>query len=707
MRPFKFLLLFLTLSLRIISQNSIVYLDDRTSTLINGSYIGVLEDKSNAFSVDEVKSSAQFNAIHQDVPNFGVSKSSFWIHFNIKNESNTSDLLLNLAYPNLDEVEIHIFYPDTHIIGKMGKYKPFGERKYNYPGYIFDLPLAKNGSANIFIKITSGGQIMAPLFVGSRTALLDNVRSETLFVGIYSGIMLVMFFYNIFIYFTVRDKIYLYYVLYILIVGLVQLCLLGYTSKFFWPDSLWLAKHSVYLLSPLSGMVIIEFIKVFLRTKEYTPKLHKGLYVLSAIYWIYIILDLLNLADELYNVIQLCAMILSMYVLVVSFRIMRKGYRPAKFLFYAWAIFLVGVFVYALKDVGVLPYNNYTIYMMPIGSAIETALLSFALADRINILKLEKEESQAKALELLTENERMIKEQNFELEKKVKARTAELEASNKSLKEAEANLINAEKMASLGQLTAGISHEINNPINFVVSNIKPLKRDIEEILLMLSKYSAIKDGPEFAEKQNELNALRKKLDVDYLTEEINLLLKGIDEGANRTAEIVKGLKTFARADETDLKKINIHEGIDATLSLLNSVIHSEKIEVIKNYRTLPLIDCYPGKLSQVFMNLITNAIQAISEDPDQNKLRTITIDTEAIENFIRIRISDTGTGMPESILNKIFEPFFTTKDVGEGTGLGLSIVYGIIKNHEGTIKVESKEHQGSTFIITLPIALHK
>jgi signal transduction histidine kinase len=703
MKPFKFLLLFLALHFNFLAQE-VVYTGEQSQLLVNGSSVEILEDKTNQLNFEEVIKSKDFKKTEMAVPNCGVSKSAFWLKFRVKNRSNNSDLAMNLSYPNLDEIEMHLIYPGKHMVEHMGKYLPFENRNYNYPGYIFNLDLKQDSTVEVIMKIKSGGQIMAPVFIGVQKGIFETIRSEFLFVGIYSGIILIMFLYNLFLYFTVRDKIYLYYVAYILIVGLVQLCLLGYTFQFFWPGSTWLAKHSVYLLSALVGIASIEFIKVFLQTKTFTPKLHKGFMVFNGIYVLYILLDLFNLSADAYNIIQLCAMLLSIYMMVTAYKIAKKGSRPACFFLLAWSIFLAGVFVYALKDVGALPYNTTTIYLMPIGSAVETALLSFALADRINILKKEKEKSDAKALKALKENERIITGQNIQLELKVKERTAELEASNKSLKEAEASLINAEKMASLGQLTAGISHEINNPINFVASNIKPLKRDIEEIILMLSKYTEIKDGPEFAAKQKELNELRKKLDIEYLTEEINLLLKGIDEGANRTAEIVRGLKTFARADETDLKKINIHEGIDATLGLLNSNLLKEGVKVVKKYGELPLIDCYPGKLNQVFMNLFNNAIQAMA---GSEKLKQITIETEILAGSISIKISDTGTGMPESILHKIFEPFFTTKDVGEGTGLGLSIVYGIIRNHQGEIKVQSKQNEGSTFIITLPVALTK
>jgi len=684
------------------SQNQVVYSDSNGSLLVEGSFIQILEDKTNQLTSTHVLHSAQFKANNKSVPNLGISKSSFWLKFNIKNESENPVLLLNLAYPNLDEVELHQILPDTQIVEKLGKYNPYGLRNYNYPGYIFNLKIKQNTTATFLIKIISGGQIMAPIYIGNKQSIFETIISENLFVGVYSGIILIMFFYNLFIYFTVRDKIYLYYVGYTFIVGLVQLCLLGYTFQLFWPNSIWLAHHSVYLLSSLVGITAIEFIKVFLRTKEFTPKLHKGFYILTFIYLVYIVLDLFNLGDELYSIIQLCAMILSLFILIVSFRIMRMNYRPAKYLFYAWVIFLIGVFVYALKDVGILPYNQYTVFMMPIGSAIETALLSFALADRINILKKEKEESQYHNLRLLEENKRIIVEQNLLLESKVIDRTAQLEASNKSLKEAEVHLVNAEKMASLGQLTAGISHEINNPINFVVSNVKPLKRDIADILRILDKYGEIKDEKGLAKKLSEIAELKKQADLNYLIEEINLLLKGIDEGANRTSEIVKALKNFSRTDEATFKKSDIHVGIDSTLSILSNNIVSPNVKVVKNYGLLPPIECYPGKLNQVFMNILNNAIHAVLSKNYTNGEGTITITTRELEKEVEISIKDNGIGIPKSNFTKIFEPFFTTKQVGMGTGLGLSIVYGIINSHKGKIDLISEENVGTEFIITLP-----
>jgi len=248
------------------------------------------------------------------------------------------------------------------------------------------------------------------------------------------------------------------------------------------------------------------------------------------------------------------------------------------------------------------------------------------------------------------------------------------------LKKAQAQLVQSEKMASLGQLTAGIAHEINNPINFVSANVNPLKRNFAELVDLIKNKKAL--------NADELN---------YTINETHQLLTGIEEGSRRTAEIVKGLRNFSRLDEEDMKKANVNEGILSTLILLKSKLKQKNIEVINSFDDLPETECYPGQLNQVFMNLITNAIDSIGQDGK------ILISTLKENNQIKISIRDTGKGMSDEIKQKIFDPFFTTKDIGKGTGLGLSISYGIIEKHHGKIEVKSKMGEGSEFVITLPV----
>ena len=343
------------------------------------------------------------------------------------------------------------------------------------------------------------------------------------------------------------------------------------------------------------------------------------------------------------------------------------------------------------------------------GSSFEVALLSIALADKINVLRLEKEESQAESLAALLANEKLVRDQNIMLEKKVAERTEELLSSNtnlsialEDLKDTQTQLVEAEKMASLGQLTAGIAHEINNPINFVKSNIGPLQLDINDLVLLIDEYEKLHSAgnEQLPEQLIKIEKLKKKLDIDYLKTEIESLVKGIREGAERTVEIVQGLRTFSRLDESEIKTVNIHDGINSTLLLLKNMLPAN-ITITKDYRAKGLIECFPGKLNQVFMNILSNGIQAIKQKTQQADTEYISIVTKNTASEIEISIKDTGIGMKEEVIRKIFDPFFTTKEVGEGTGLGLSIVYKIIQAHQGKIEVFSEPGKGAEFVITL------
>ncbi|MEZ4774112.1 MAG: ATP-binding protein [Bacteroidia bacterium] len=289
-----------------------------------------------------------------------------------------------------------------------------------------------------------------------------------------------------------------------------------------------------------------------------------------------------------------------------------------------------------------------------------------------------------------------------------------LENTLTQLKETQSQLVESEKMASLGQLTAGIAHEINNPINFVKGNVSPLKKDFEEIKVIFRMIRNIDMKGDVEEQFAQMKAYCEEIDAEFLFEEMELLLGGIEEGAVRTKEIVDGLKIFARGDLNTFKHVDIHLGIDATLTLLSNKL-KDRIRIERHYSDLPVVECMPGKLNQVFMNIFTNSIQAIEEKAGKNardlpvEAGVIAITTELVEGCnpesggcLRIRIKDDGPGMTPEVKSRIFDPFFTTKDVGEGTGLGLSITFGIIENHKGTIQVNSTPGEGTEFVIILP-----
>ncbi len=284
-------------------------------------------------------------------------------------------------------------------------------------------------------------------------------------------------------------------------------------------------------------------------------------------------------------------------------------------------------------------------------------------------------------------------------------------AYTQELKQAQSQLIQTAKMSSLGEIVAGVSHEINNPINFIYGNLYYTHDYIQDLLTLLQLYQQEYPEPS-ATIQNQL----EEIDFEFLVEDLPKMLSSMRGGADRIRDIVQSLRNFSRLDEAEMKPVNLHEGIDNTLVILSSRLKLG-IEVIKEYGELPLVECYPAQLNQVFMNLLCNAIDALEELKVQaSNLQPVTqtnlqpavlciqIRTELLDpNRVLIRISDNGSGIPAAIKDRIFDPFFTTKQPGKGTGLGLAVSYQIINQHQGKIEVISAPNQGAEFVITLPV----
>ncbi|OUL24154.1 ATPase [Nostoc sp. RF31YmG] len=302
----------------------------------------------------------------------------------------------------------------------------------------------------------------------------------------------------------------------------------------------------------------------------------------------------------------------------------------------------------------------------------------------------------------------LLYEQSIDATAQAKAQTEKLQQALHDLQLAQTQLIQSEKMSSLGQLIAGVAHEINNPVNFICGNLRYVADYSKDLLHLLQEYQKF-----LSVTPPDLESELDSIDLEFIMEDLPKLLDSMKVGSDRIVEIVQSLKNFSRHDESRMKAVNIHDGIDGTLMILRhrlkAAIRRPEIEIVKDYAELPLIECYPGQLNQVFMNILVNAIDALEESSvigdSSMTLPMITIRTEFLDNQqIVIRIADNGPGMKEEVIRRIYDPFFTTKEIGKGTGLGMAISHQIVvEKHQGILKCRSQPGKGTEFWIQIPV----
>ncbi|MDB9315731.1 PAS domain S-box protein [Spirulina sp. CS-785/01] len=298
-----------------------------------------------------------------------------------------------------------------------------------------------------------------------------------------------------------------------------------------------------------------------------------------------------------------------------------------------------------------------------------------------------------------------------EIELQLQQQTQDLENTLRELQATQSQLIQSEKMSSLGQLVAGVAHEVNNPVNFIYGNLIHIQEYADNLLEIIDTYQQ-----QYPEPVPEVDEILEDLDFEFIQEDLPKMLNSMNMGAKRIREIVASLRNFSRLDEADYKEVNVHDGIENTLMILNNRLKARDTkpatQIIKNYGDLPLVDCYPGQLNQVFMNILVNALDALDERDKNRSYQEVEQNPSSIEittrltdeNRVQIVLQDNGKGIPEDIKTRIFDPFFTTKPIGKGTGLGMSISYQIItEKHNGNIACYSEPGQGAKFVIEIPL----
>ncbi len=686
-----FLLFLYPLSIK--AQETLVYTADQTLADV-ANYVHFYKDETNALTFEQIKNlpDAAFQKSKSSPLRFGTTTASIWLRFAIKNQTE-SPLFLAFQSNALNIVDAFIYDESGKLTNKeAGFERPFNNRELQRSNVVMNIGQSPK---MLYVKMQSKFNLTLPLVLSRLEPLSNYYYKRDALNGLGVGILMAMLLYNLFIFFLVKDLLYLYYCLYAI-------------------TSLWAIAHLnglgllIWWWSPLiTRLVGIPFVLLtawlftvrFLNLDKNMPRTYMAIKVLCILIACIIPIDFLDLQILRASAQQILTPFSAFAMLIIGILSHFQGNKSAKYYVLAWVFFLGGGVITSFSYAGLIPFNYFTSNAVLLGACIENLLLAFALANRINIYRAESAKAQALALLRLEENETLVREQNKDLAEKVQERTTELETSLDILKATQNQLIQSEKLASLGELTAGIAHEIQNPLNFV-NNFAELSVDIAK----------------------DLNAEMNKLAVDkeYVEELLADLTSNQEKvmhHGKRASSIVKGMLEHSRIRTGVKEWVDINKLADEYLRLSYHGLRAKDKSFNADFKTnfdenLPKIEVIPQDMGRVLLNLLNNAFYAVyqrkqlSESSKLSETYTpsVFVSTQQLDNQIIIKVKDNGTGMPESVRAKIFQPFFSTKPSGEGTGLGLSLSYDIVtKGHGGTLDVESTEGVGTEFIVRVPI----
>lgn len=615
----------------------------------------------------------------------------YWVQYNIVNaDQQNKDWLLEFDGWKLAEV----YSRDSNgVIKKQltGHVVPVSDKDIvNANRNFITLNLDAGDSIQVFAKLVTGVDYMRqPADLSANVTSFfneeKNYRRLLYFVFFFAGIYVVMFLYNLFIYFSTRDKSYPYYLILIVFSFLALLQNTGYSVELlhrFRAFPAWITEVDL-LLSSLFGINIVLFTRSFLKTKLTTPAIDNIFkYLIAAL----VVVPLPAIFGESLlatNLSGLLGMITTTLILVTSYKAYKKGYPSSGIFLAANGLLMVSIFIYLAQTMLEASQGLLSYYSIPIGAALQIVLFSFALGDKINVLKKENEENQQTLINHLQQYNELQDKVNRELEQKVEERTYELKESQKKL-------LQQEKLASLGELTAGIAHEIQNPLNFIKNFTEVCGELVQEL----------KDG---------IHTNDGQIDKEVLNDLLSNTQK-ITGNVHRIDLIIKGMLKHTRDVSTDKEMVDVNKACEEYLNYAyHSYIAKEKAmhgTIVKHFDPAAgSINMNKQDIGRALHNLLTNAFYAVNQKKysvHAGEKPTITLTTKRQDSNVLISVHDNGCGINEKTINKIFQPFFTTKPTGIGVGLGLSISYEIVQEHEGQLTVETEEGKYTKFNISLP-----
>lgn len=606
--------------------------------------------------------------------NLGFNQQPVWLTATIPPLE--EDYYLTLDNPALEFIDFYLTGPEGNLLKtvKTGAARPAGTRELVASNFTFIIPAARE-ARTVYLRLAADVPLVGSLHLRNFPEYDASSFYNQAFHYLVVGILFALTVLYLVIFIFLRDTIYLYYLGYLLFVDLFIIQQTGLPAALSGIDFTWFYQHQSLAETGICVTAGYFGLK-FLRLKQFLPVWHK-------IIWGTIILQLAFMLFGLFFnqvILELSRLVATFYIVVVIFISLYiyqvKQYTPAIYFLFSSIFLFTGSMVYILRGAELIPNDSFFAqHAVEGGIALEMLVLSLGVSVRIDKIR-------RKGLQVEKENTRILARQKEVLEQRVQEKTEALQQQNvelqrtlDDLKTTQARLVQSEKMASVGMLTAGVAHELNNPLNFIKNGVMMIQDEIEP---------AQSGGNHHDE------------------DSIGTYLGIIEEGADRALQIVQSLNQFNRKTDTREEDCDIHSILDNCLMVIKPAIKYH-VEVEKNYcHTAPVVKGNGGRLHQAFLNILSNAGQAIEQEG------TITINTELCDDSVRISISDTGKGIPEEYLNRITDPFFTTKPPGEGTGLGMYITCNIINEHNGSIEINSREGKGTTICIYLkPVSIHE
>ena len=650
-------------------------------SVVHGS-LEVLEDSKGEMTIEDVSKSNSFRDTGEGVPNYRFTESVYWFRFSVTNRTLPDSFILEVGYPVLDYVSL--FYRDADGLFHetiSGDLLPFSRRAKEHRTITFSPEQSSGSTQEYFLRVSSSSSLQVPVKIYTEAAFAEMTRRENIILGAFYGMFLVMILFNALLWISLRDNTYLLYVFHITTYVVVQACLNGDGHRYLYGAFPEEGNTFLPVILSLGFLAVFWFNRRFLLLSQYSSSLNYIFRGAELLCGLMMVGSLVLPYRDIIQVIAFIGLIGGPIFLIAGFKVWAAGYHPAKIFVTAWFLFVIGQVLYSLKIYGVLPSNIFIDHASQIGSVFQIILLSLALAHRIHMVQEKKSASQTallatyESLSAVLENRKLLEKQNLNLQGGIQV--------------ASEQLIQADKLATLGSLAAGVAHDIANPTLLIGGGAEACDEAIE----VLDKRLVSLLGSDSDEAKAVYQTFHEDLSQGKAA------LADIKTGALRIAAINESIRNQSRSD-LEMSRFLALPFLNECITILghkcrNITLKLECLEDLEVWGRR-------SQVGQVITNLISNAVDASLSHVDVTGGAEVRVMAEATDQGVALYVSDNGPGVPEELRDKIIEPFFTTKGVGEGTGLGMPICVRIIEAHDSKLQIHQDPNlRGARFSFEL------